>query len=81
MISIFKSIAVFFKAEKSVYSHRNRTVEIVALEKGIDIDLLREETRAIIEREGTVEAVVTLRRRFHLPLSAAWRFVDKLVTK
>lgn len=81
MISIFKSIVVFFKAEKSIYSHRNRTIEIVALEKGIDIDLLREETRAMVEKEGTVEAVVKLRRRFHLPLSAAWRFVDKLGKK
>lgn len=78
MISIFRSIVVFFKAEKTTYSHRNRTIEIVALEKGIDINLIREETRAIIEKEGTVEAVIKLRRRFHLPLSAAWRFVDKL---
>ena len=81
MISIYKSIVDFFKAEKSTYSHRDRTIEIVALEKGIDIDLIREETRAIIEKEGTVEAVVKLRRRFHLPLSSAWRFVDKLDTK
>lgn len=81
MISIFTSIANFFKAEKTTYSHRDRSIEVVALEKGIDIDLIKQETRVILENEGSVEAVVKLRRRFHVPLSAAWRFVDKLNIK
>ena len=75
---ILKPILDFFKAKKTVYSHRNRTIEIIALEKGIDIDAIKDDTRAIIEKEGSVEAIVKLRKRFHVTLSAAWRFVDKL---
>ena len=78
MIKILKAIADFFEAEKTEYWHRDRSIEIVAKEKGIDIDVLKEETKAMLEKEGRVEAIEKLRHRFHVPLSAAWRFVDKL---
>ena len=75
---IIKQILDFFNTKKTVYSHRNRTIEIIALEKSIDIDSIKDDTRAIIEKEGSVEAIVKLRKRFHVTSSAAWRFVDKL---
>ena len=78
MTKILNTIVDFFKADKTEYWHRNRTIEIVALEKGIDIDSIKEETIEILNKEGRVEAIVKLRHRFHVPLSAAWRFVDKL---
>jgi hypothetical protein len=78
MTPIFTSILDFFKARKTVYSHRNRTIEIVAQEKGFDIEQLRAEVQATIECQGRVEAIESLVKRFHVPLSAAWRFVDKL---
>jgi hypothetical protein len=78
MMPIFESLLDFFNAEKTTYSHRNRTIEIVALEKGIDIDSIIQETKTMLENEGTVEAVVKLRKRFHVTDSAAWRFVDNL---
>ena len=78
MMKILKAIAHFFEAEKTEYWHRDRSIEIVAKEKGIDIDVLKEETKAMLEKEGRVETIAKLRHRFHVPLSAAWRFVDKL---
>lgn len=75
---ILNAIVDFFRAEKTEYWHRNRTIEIVALEKGMDIDSIKEETIEILNKEGRVEAITKLRHRFHVPLSAAWRFVDKL---
>lgn len=78
MIPILTSIVDFFKAKKTVYSHRNRTIEMIALEKGIDINSIKNETRAILQSEGKVEAVINLRKRFHVTSSAAWNFVDKL---
>jgi len=75
---VFKSILNFFKAEKTAYSHRHRTIEIVALEKGIDIDSIRDETKAILENKGRVKAIEHLTKRFHVPLSAAWQFVNNL---
>ncbi len=75
---ILKPVLDFFKAEKTVYSHRDRTIEIIALEKGIDINSIKQEIKAIMEREGKVEAVINIRKRFHTTLSAAWIFVDKL---
>ncbi len=78
MMPILKPILDFFKAEKTTYSHRDRTIEIVALEKGVDINSIKEDTRVIFENEGRVEAVIQLRKRFHLTTSAAWRFVDNL---
>lgn len=78
MIPILTSIVDFFKAKKTVYSHRNRTIEMIALEKGIDINLIKNETRAILQSEGKVEAVINIRKRFHVTSSAAWNFVDKL---
>ena len=75
---IFKPVLDFFNAEKTVYSHRYRTIEIIALEKGIDINSIKQETKAILESEGRVEAVINIRKRFHTTLSAAWIFVDKL---
>lgn len=78
MMKILKSILDFFKAQKTVYSHRNRTIEMIALEKDIDINSIKDDTKTILENEGSVEAVVKLRKRFHVTTSAAWRFVDKL---
>lgn len=75
---VFKIIADFFKAEKIEYWHRDRSIEIVALEKGLDIDALKEETKLILENDGKVRAVIALRHRFHVPLSSAWRFVDNI---
>jgi hypothetical protein len=81
MKSILKAILDFFKTEKAVYSHRNRTIEIIALEKGININLIKEDTKVILKNEGRVEAIIKLRKRFHVTTSAAWRFVDKLDLK
>lgn len=78
MIPILTSIVDFFKAKKTVYSHRNRTIEMIALEKGVDINSIKNETRANLQSEGKVEAVINLRKRFHVTSSAAWNFVDKL---
>lgn len=78
MIAIVTSVINFFKAEKKTYSHRDRTIEIIALEKGIDIHLLKQEFKIVLAKEGKVEAIVILRRRFHVPLACAWRFIDKL---
>ncbi len=75
---IVKPVLDFFKAEKTTYSHRNRTIEIIALEKGIDINSIKEDTKVILENQGSVEAIVKLRKRFHVTTAAAWRFVDKL---
>ena len=77
-MKILKAIADFFKAEKIEYWHRDRSIEIVALEKGLDINSIKDEMKEIIKREGRVEAISKLRHRFHVPLSSAWRFVDKL---
>ena len=60
---------------------RNRTIEIIALEKGIDLTSLEIETRKMLEREGKVKAIEQIRCRFHSTLSAAWRFVEKLDVK
>lgn len=81
MIPILSSVVDFFKAEKKTYSHRNRTIEIIALEKGLDIRLLKQEFKVVLAKEGKVEATVKLRRRFHVPLSCAWRFIEKLEIK
>jgi hypothetical protein len=35
----------------------------------------------ILENKGRVEAIINLRKRFHVTTSAAWRFVDKLNLK
>ncbi len=78
MTQILTAIKNFFKAEKTTYSHRNRTVEMIALEKNIDIDSIKSETKAILEKEGSVVAISDLRKRFHVTLNTAWRFVDKL---
>lgn len=81
MMSILKAILDFFKAKKTVYSHRNRTIEIIALEKGININSIKEDTKVILENEGRVEAIINIRKKFHVTTSAAWRFVDKLDLK
>ena len=41
-----KPILKFFKAENTRYTQRNRTVEIMTLEKGIDINSIKEDTKA-----------------------------------
>jgi hypothetical protein len=78
MARILTAIKNFFKAETTTYSHRNRTVEMIASEKDIDINSIKNDTKAILENEGSVEAIIKLRRRFHVPLNTAWRFVHKL---
>lgn len=78
MTPILTAIANFFKAEITVYSHRNRTIEMIASEKNIDIASIRDETKAILENEGRIEAITKLRHRFHVTLNAAWIFVDRL---
>jgi len=77
-MKILKAISDFFKAEKIEYWHRDRSIEVIALEKELDIDSIKEETKAILKNEGRVEAIAKLRHRFHVPLSVAWRFVDRL---
>jgi hypothetical protein len=78
MTRILTAIKDFFKAETTAYSHRNRTIEIIASEKNIDINSIKSDTKAILEKEGSIEAIIKLRKRFHVTLNAAWRFVDKL---
>jgi len=80
-MKIIKAVVDYFKAEKIEYWHRNRTIEIIALEKGIDIQSIQQETQVILKNEGRIEAISKLRHRFHVPLSIAWRFVDKLDLK
>ena len=78
MNPLFRSIVNFFNTDKNVYSHRHRTIELIAVEKNMDIDAIKKETKAIIVSQGSVEAVIQLRKRFHVPLASAWIFVDKL---
>ncbi len=78
MKRILTAIKKFFEAEKTTYSHRNRTVEMIALENNVDIDSIKHDTKTTLENEGSVEAIIKLRKRFHVILNAAWRFVDKL---
>lgn len=72
MTRILTAIKNFFKAEKTTYSHRNRTVEMVAFEKNIDIDSIKHDIKVTLENEGSVEAIIKLRKRFHVTLNAAW---------
>ena len=76
--NILKAIIDFFRASKTEYWHRDRSIEVVAMEKGLDLKLLEKEVRNSLVNDGRVEAVSQLSHRFHIPLSAAWRFVDKL---
>jgi len=78
MKRILTTIKNFFKAEKTTYSHRNRTVEMIALENNVDIDSIKHDTKVTLENEGSVVAISNLRKRFHVTLNTAWRFVDKL---
>ncbi len=78
MTRILTAIKDFFKAETTTYSHRNRTVEIIASEKNVDINSIKSDTRIIMENEGSVAAIIKLRKRFQVTLNAAWRFVDKI---
>ena len=80
-MQILKAIRNYLNDETTAYSHRNRTIEIVALEQGIDIDLLKQETKAMIASEGRIETIGNLKQRFRLPVSAVWRFVDKVDKK
>jgi len=75
---ILKSIIDFFIAEKTEYWHRDRSIEVIAFERGIDIEALSGETSEIIINKGRIEAIKNLRHQFHVPLSSAWRFVDKI---
>ena len=78
MPSIFTPIINFFKFEPTVYSHRHRTIEIIAVERNIDIHSIKDDVKANLENEGRVEAILKLQKRFHVSLSVAWIFVDKL---
>jgi len=78
MSQLFTAIKNFFKAEKTVYSHRNRTIEMIALEKNIDIDFIKNDTKATLKNQGSVATIIQLRKQFHVTLNIAWRFVDKL---
>jgi len=78
MNPLFRYIVDFFNTDKNVYSHRHRTIEVIAVEKNMDIDAIKKETKTIIVSQGSVEAVIQLRKRFHVPLASAWIFVDKL---
>ena len=78
IMPLLKSIIDFFSKDKTVYSHRNRSVEMVVEEKGLDIDQVMAETLAMIEKEGPVDTVIKLRKRFHITSAAAWVFVDQL---
>jgi len=78
MKQILASIIDFFRAEPGVYAHRHRTIEAIALEKDMDINSIKNDTKAIMDNEGRTEAILKLRKQFHIPLSAAWIFVDKL---
>jgi len=51
---------------------------MIALEKGIDINSIKEEAKTILKNEGRVETVIKLRKRFHVTTAAAWIFVDEL---
>lgn len=77
-MNIFKNISDFFFAEKIEYWHRDRSIEVIALENKMDIDTISKKTRETIKNEGRITAIKKLRQQFHIPLSAAWRFVDKL---
>lgn len=76
-----KSIVDFFIAEKIEYWHRDRSIEVIALERNIDIKTLSAEISESIKNEGRIDAIKKLRNRFHVPLSSAWRFVNKLDNK
>ena len=78
MLSIIKPILKFFNAQKTVYSHRNRTIELIALEKNIDIAAVKGEAKTILKNKGRTEAILQLTKRFHVPLATAWAFIDKL---
>ena len=77
-MQLLKFIMRFFNAEKIEYWHRDRSIEVIAQENGLDIDTIKEETITSIKSEGRIEAITKLKHRFHIPLSAAWRFVNKL---
>ena len=61
MLKILKIITDFFIVEKTEYWHRNRSIEIVALEKNIDINLLKAEFKKVVKDKGRVEAISILR--------------------
>lgn len=78
MKSPIKSLVNFFCPDSTNYAHRNRSIEVVALEKNIDINILKQETEAILESVGRIQAIIAIQHRFHVPLSSAWIFVDTL---
>lgn len=77
-MKIIEAIREYFRTEKLEYWHRDRSIETVAKEKGMDVEVLKNEIRGVIKKEGRVEAITRLRHRFHVPLNAAWRFIDKI---
>ena len=81
MIQILTSIRKFFNAEKTVYSHRNRKIEQIAFERNIDIDSIENDTKTMLKSEGRTAAIIAITKRFHVPLSVAWIFVDRIDKK
>ncbi len=77
-MSLLRSIIDFFTKPKIEYWHRDRSIEIVAKEQGIDIDELKQRYRDMISKKGRVESVSALRKQFCVPLSSAWRFINQL---
>lgn len=75
---MLKSLRDFFTAEKTVYSHRQRTIELIAQERNIDIETIKADIKNVMEKQDRIVAITRLKKRFHVPLSVAWRFVDKL---
>ena len=71
MLKILKIITDLFVAEKTEYWHRNRSIEIVALEKNVDINLLKAEFKKVVKDRGRVEAISMLRRHFRASFSCA----------
>ncbi len=77
-LGILKRIGHLFTAEKVEYWHRDRSIEIIAAEKNIDIRELELEVLEMLRTRGRVHAIESIRHRFHVPLSSAWRFINRL---
>jgi len=78
LMKILKSIINFFVADKVEYWHRDRSIEVIAVERKMDINEIAKNTLETIKIDGRIQAIKNLRHQFHVPLSAAWRFVNKI---
>ena len=77
-MSLSESIFRFFRSESMTYAHSRSSIESIAKLKNIDLDLVKRDTKATMDNKGRVEAIESLRQRFHVPLAIAWQFVDRL---